>query len=642
MTDLWPRLEPLLVEAERPARYLNHEYGCVYKPEADFRFCMVYPDTYELGQANQALRILVNVVNARENMAAERAFLPAPAFCDTLRVEGLPLFSIESCAPLAEFDAVGITLPHELAATNVLETLDLAGIPLHADERAQDDPFVVGGGPCAFNPEPYAPFFDAFSIGEGEEALPDGLELIRRLRLQGCERASILHALAQEPGWYVPSLYDWRDEAQAQELGSWVEPLRADIPTCIEKRLFEGFATSPGWEPCVVPYTEVVHDRLNVEILRGCARGCRFCQAGMMYRPVRERTADNVVESVIQGFAETGYDEVSLTSLSSTDHSQIADILTRLNHACDGKGMRISVPSQRLDSFGVDMASLVAGQKKGGLTFAPEAGTQRLRDVINKNVTEDDLFGALDAAFSAGWRRCKLYFMIGLPTETDDDIKGIASLAQRAYDRMKAATPPEQRGSLRMSVSCALFVPKSQTPFQWDGQIPPEEALRRVNLLRHSVKYKAVEVHWHDPATSFVEAVMSRAGREGAAWVEAAWRRGARFDAWTECFCEDAWREAADEVGIDPASIAQSAYPVSRVMPWQHISTGVSTRFLARERRLADEGRTTPDCTFESCSACGACPTFDTDNQLAQPRITLAASVAAGERASEAEGESHA
>ena len=621
MTDLWPRLEPLLAAAERPARYLNHEFGCVYKPEADFRFCMVYPDTYELGQANQALRILVNVVNAVDGMAAERAFLPAPAMCDTLRAEGIPLFSIESCAPLAEFDAVGITLPHELAATNVLETLDLAGIPLHADERVESDPLVVGGGPCAYNPEPYAPFFDAFSIGEGEEALPRGLAVVRRLRAEGAARADILRALADEPGWYVPSLYRWRAEDEAQEAGSWIEPLEEGLPLRIEKSLFEGFAESPGWEPCIVPFTEVVHDRLNVEILRGCARGCRFCQAGMMYRPVRERSADNVVESVVQGLAETGYDEVSLTSLSSTDHSQIASILTRINRACDGKGVRISVPSQRLDSFGVDMAELVAGQKKGGLTFAPEAGTQRLRDVINKNVTEDDLFGALDAAFKAGWRRCKLYFMIGLPTETDDDIKGIASLAQRAYDRMKAATPPEQRGSLRMSVSCALFVPKAQTPFQWDGQIPPEEALRRVQLLRNSVKYRAVDVHWHDPATSFVEAVMSRAGREAAAWVEAAWRRGARFDAWTECFAEAAWREAADDVGIDPAAIAQTAYPTTRVMPWEHISTGVSTRWLARERRLADEGRTTPDCTFENCSACGACPTLGVDNELAQPRV---------------------
>ena len=322
----------------------------------------------------------------------------------------------------------------------------------------------------------------------------------------------------------------------------------------------------------------------------------------------------------MQGLAETGYDEVSLTSLSSTDHSQIAEILTRLNHACAGKGVRISVPSQRLDAFGVDMAGLVAGQKKGGLTFAPEAGTQRLRDVINKNVTEDDLFGAVDAAFSAGWRRCKLYFMIGLPTETDDDIKGIASLAQRAYDRAKAAVPPEQRGSVRVSVSCALFVPKAQTPFQWDGQISRDEALRRVGILRRSVKYKAVDVHWHDPETSFIEAVMSRGGREAAAWVEAAWRRGARFDAWTELFCEDAWREAAKEVGIDPEAIAETSYDTSRVMPFSHVSTGVSERFLALERARAEAGKTTPDCTFGKCTGCGACPALSAQNDLAEVR----------------------
>ena len=621
MTDLWPRLEPLLAAAERPARYLNHEFGCVYKPEAKFRFCMLYPDTYELGQANQALRILVNVVNAREGMVAERAFLPAAEFGDVMRREHIPLFSIESCAPVAEFDALGITLPHELAATNVLEALDLAGIPLHAADRAEGDPFVMAGGPCAFNPEPYAPFFDFFSIGEGEESLPEALEIIASLREQGASRREILRALANLEGCYVPGLYRWRDEDEAQEAGSWIEPLEEGLPCCINKRVFEGFAQSPGWEPCIVPFTEVVQDRLNVEVLRGCARGCRFCQAGMMYRPIRERSADNVVASVVKGLAETGYDEVSLTSLSTTDHSQIADILTRLNEQYAEAGVRISVPSQRLDSFGVDMAGLVAGRKKGGLTFAPEAGTQRLRDVINKQVTEEDLFGAVDAAFAAGWRRCKLYFMIGLPTETDDDIKGIASLVQRAYDRAKKATPPEQRGSIRMSVSCALFVPKAQTPFQWDGQIAPEEALRRVGVLRRSVKYRAIDVHWHDPSTSFVEAVMSRAGREAAVWVEAAWRRGARFDAWTEHFKEQAWREAAEEVGINPAAVAQGSYPTDRVMPWSHISTGVSTRFLALERRRAAAGVTTPDCTFERCAGCGACPGLGVDNELAAPRI---------------------
>ncbi|MEG1397648.1 MAG: TIGR03960 family B12-binding radical SAM protein, partial [Raoultibacter sp.] len=604
----------------RPARYIDHEWGATHKPEAAYRFCMVYPDTYELGQANQAIRILCNVVNACDDMAAERVFLPAPEFCDTLRQHHLPLFSVESCAPVAEFDCVGITLPHELAATNVLEVLDLAGIPLHTDQRGEDDPLVFAGGPCAFNPEPYAPFFDAFSLGEGEESVVEMLELHRRLRAEGATRAEILRALAQLPGCYVPSLYDWRDEQSAQAAGTWIAPREQGIPTVFEKRIFEGFAQSPAWEPCVVPFTEVVHDRLNVEILRGCTRGCRFCQAGMMYRPVRERSADNIVASVLAGLEQTGYDEVSLTSLSSTDHSQIAEILTRLNRECDEKGISVSIPSQRLDSFGVDMATLVAGKKRGGLTFAPEAGTQRLRDVINKNVTEDDLFNALDAAFAAGWRRCKLYFMIGLPTETDEDIRGIASLAQRAYNRMKQAVSPDQRGHIKMSISVALFVPKSQTPFQWDGQIAPEEAQRRVNVLRGSVKTRAIEVHWHDPSTSFVEAVMSRGGRECAAWVEEAWMRGARFDAWSECFKDEAWKQAAAAIGLDTDAVAQTTYGTSYVMPWEHIGTGVSPEFLRHERALAEEGTLTPDCSFDDCSVCGVCQSLKVAIQTQEVR----------------------
>ena len=619
--SIWPQIAPLVAKAERPSRYINHEWGSVYKPDAGFRFCMVYPDTYELGQANQALRILVNAVNAREGMVAERGFLPAPDMCDALREAGLPLFSIESCAPLGAFDVIGITLPHELAATNVLEALDLARVPLHADERAEDDPFVVAGGPCAFNPEPYAPFFDAIDIGEGEQSLPEGLEVIRTMRDRGASRHEIWRALSALDGWYVPALYRWRSADEAQEAGSWIEPLEGGLPTYIEKQVYRGFSESSGWEPCIVPFTEAVHDRLNVEILRGCARGCRFCQAGMMYRPVRERSADNIVSSVLEGLAATGYDEVSLTSLSSTDHSQIAEILSRLNAACAGTGVRISIPSQRLDSFGVGMADLVAGQKKGGLTFAPEAGTQRLRDVINKNVTEDDLFGAIDAAFASGWRRCKLYFMIGLPTETDDDIKGIARLVQQAYDRARSVVPPDQKGSIQISASVALFVPKAQTPFQWDGQIPPEEALRRVNLLRHSVKYRAITINWHDPKTSFVEAVMSRGGREAAALVEGAWHHGARFDAWTECFDEQAWRDAASELAFDVDVVAQTSYPTDYVMPWDHIGCGATTRWLAHERSLAEQGITTPDCTFDHCSACGVCMRLDASNQLARPRV---------------------
>lgn len=579
---------------------------------------MVYPDTYELGQSNQAVRILCNVIHRKEGMAAERAFLPAPQFCDVMREQSVPLFSLESCAPVKEFDVVGITLSHELAATNILEVLDLADIPLHADERGETDPIVLAGGPCAYNPEPFHRFFDAIGIGEGEESIGEVLEVCRSMKRRGSTRADILRAIARVEGQYVPSLYTFLDERDS-EGSEWVRP-KEGVPARIGKRVYSRFAESPAWEPCIVPFAEVVHDRLNVEVLRGCTRGCRFCQAGMIYRPVRERSADNIVESVLEGLDATGYDEVSLTSLSTTDHSQISEILTRLNTAVEGKGIRVSIPSQRLDSFGVDMAGLVAGQKRGGLTFAPEAGTQRLRDVINKNVSEENLFSAIEAAFSRGWRSCKLYFMIGLPTETDEDIVGIAHLAQAAYEHARVAVAPEQKGSVRISISCALFVPKPQTPFQWDGQISIEEALRRIRLLRDSISYRAIVVNWHDPSTSLIEAVLSRGGRECAALIERAWEKGARFDAWTESFREDAWHEAASELGLDLAQKAQEEIPIGRILPWDHIDSGVDGAFLRGERASAEEGITTRDCSFDSCVGCGVCPGLDIEITVQESR----------------------
>lgn len=611
--DLWPQFESLLSQAERPSRYLNHEWGCERNVYADYHFCMVYPDTYELGQPNQALRILCNAVNAYEEMDAQRGFLPPPEFGDVMRAHELPLCSLESCSPLVEFDAVGITLSHELAATNVLEVLDLAGIPLHADNRRESDPLIFAGGPCALNPEPYAPFFDLFSIGEGEESIPELLLQHKKLKEQGFSRESILRELAQVPGTYVPSLYEVLDEESAQVYGAYVKPRAEGVPKTIEKRVFDGFATSPAYEPCIVPFAEVIHDRLNVEVLRGCTRGCRFCQAGMMYRPVRERSADSIVSGVEEGLLATGYDEVSLTSLSTTDHSQIGEILDRLNVACRNKGIQISIPSQRLDSFGVDMATKVAGQKRGGLTFAPEAGSQRLRDAINKNVTEDDLLKAIEAAFSNGWRRCKLYFMIGLPTETDDDVRAIAHLAEAAYLKALEVIDKSQKGNVKISISCALFVPKPQTPFQWDGQISPEEALRRVGLIRETLRRRAIDLNWHDPQASFIEAAMSRGGRVCAQWVEAAWKKGARFDAWTEHFKQDAWEQAAEEIGFDARSLAQSNFTWGSVVPWSHIDMGIHEDFLVAERNRADSEETTPDCSFDECSNCGVCQNLSVD-----------------------------
>ena len=612
--DLWPRLEPLVRATSRPSRYVNHEWGARIKADADFHYCMVYPDTYELGQPNQAVRILVNCVNAAPHLAAERAYLPAADFCDRLREEGIPLCSLESCSPLADFDVVGITMPHELCATNICEVLDLAAIPVLAAERTETDPIIMGGGPCAFNPEPFTPFFDIINVGEGEESMPELLTLIRKLKREGRPRAEIVTACASVSGTYIPSAYAELPEDEARARGVKYAPkpeYAGQVPDLVLKRVFDGFAETSCWEPCIVPYTEIVHDRLNVEILRGCTRGCRFCQAGMMYRPVRERPADNIVAGVMEGLAKTGYEEVSLTSLSTTDHSQIAEILTRLGALTQGTGVRVSIPSQRLDSFGVEMAHLIAGQKKGGLTFAPEAGTQRLRDVINKNVTEEDLLGAVRAAVLAGWHRCKLYFMIGLPTETDEDVVGIAECAHRVLRCARETMPKDAKGGFTVSLSVAVFVPKAQTPFQWDPQITPEEVRRRVSLIKHSVRSRAIDVHWHDPETSFVEAVMSRGGREAGRWVYEAWRRGARFDAWTEQFRRDAWEEAAQVCGIDPAAVARAELSPDAPLPWSHISTGVSVEYLRLERERAAAGITTPDCSFEACTGCGACMALD-------------------------------
>ena len=616
--DLWPQVEPLLSRVERPARYLNHEWGCAAPvAEGDFAFCMIYPDTYELGQANQAVRILVNAVNAMGGMGAERAFLPAVDMADLMREEGVPLFSLESCRPVADFDVVGITLPHELAATNVLETLDLAGIPLRTADRAEGDPIVLAGGPCAYNPEPYAPFFDVILVGEGEEQLPETLALIRELRASGAPRADILREVARRVGGaYVPSLYRWRSEDEAQAAGSWAEPLFDDVPRVVHKRVFEGFADSPALEPMIVPYTEVVHDRLNVEILRGCARGCRFCQAGMTYRPVRERSADQIVSSVIQGLEKTGYDEVSLTSLSTTDHSCIRDVLGRLNRRLEDTGIRVSIPSQRLDSFGVDMAESVAGEKKGGLTFAPEAGSQRMRDIINKNVTEEDLDRAAKAAFEAGWNRMKLYFMMGLPGERDEDIVAIANLADHVLELGRSVVPKARRGSISVSISVSVFIPKAATPFQWCPQLDYDDVKRRQKLLITSVRNRAVRVHYHDAETSLIEAALSRAGRDMTPVIIDAWRAGSRFDAWVEHFSLDIWKEAAAKNGIDLNELVHLPYELDWRLPWEHVSPGCTRGFLEREYRRSLEGVTTPDCTRTSCTGCGICPTLHAKNVL--------------------------
>jgi radical SAM family uncharacterized protein len=606
----WRRFEPLLARCEKPSRYLDHEYNAIHKEPGtyDFHTVMVYPDVYEVGQPNQAVAILSDTMNRMENVYCERAYLPWVDMIAAMRDEGLPLVTLETYTPLAELDMVGITLPHEMAFTNVLEVLDLAGIPLHAVERGVDDPLVCAGGPCVYNPEQVAPFFDAIMIGEGEEVIVEFVELLRAAKASGLSREETLRALAGLSGVYVPSLYEVTEGV--------ARPLDPVAPELIMKRVLADFDASPIDLSPIVPFQEIVHDRFNVEVLRGCCRGCRFCQAGMIYRPVRERSADGIVAAAVRGLLCTGYDEVSLTSLSTTDHSQIEPILRRLNHAFAGQGVAISIPSQRLDRFGVEMARLVAGTKKGGLTLAPEAGTQRLRDRINKNITEDDLMNAITHAFEAGWRHAKLYFMIGLPGETDEDVAGIARLANAAYARAKESVPERDRGNVRLGISCAVFVPKAATPFQWCGQISPEEIDRRIALLRASSIHRGIDVRWHDARTAQVEAALARGGREMATVIEAAWRQGARFDAWTEHFDFACWVSAASSVGIDLAAAAQRSWQLDDALPWDHISCGVNKEYLIREYRRAEQGQTTPDCSFETCTGCGVCPELGVETVL--------------------------
>lgn len=618
--DRFCDIEPLLDRVEKPSRYIDHEWGTLTRQDADWRACLIYPDVYEVGLPNQGLAILYAILNREEGLSCERAYVPWVDMADAMRAAGVPLLSLEGAAPVASFDIVGFHVPHEMACTNYLEALDLAGIPLTSAERGEDDPIVIAGGPSIWNPEPISAFFDAILVGEGEESIVEVCREHKRLRDAGASRAEILRALAKVPGTYVPSLYEERHDEPCTRHGYIVPRPGEDVPARVLKRVARDFGATDPLTQSVMPYTQLVHDRLSIEVLRGCARGCRFCQAGITYRPVRERTADQVVSAVVTGLERTGYDEVSLTSLSTTDHSQCAQILSRLNRRLDETGISVSIPSQRLDSFGVDMALEVAGEKKGGLTFAPEAGSQRLRDIINKNVTEEDLERAARAAFEAGWRRMKLYFMMGLPGETDEDIVAIARLAERVVDIAHEVVPKGQRGGISVSISVAVFIPKAQTPFQWCAQLDDEEVKRRQRLLVSSVTSRQVRVHYHDADTSLIEAALSRGGRDLTPVIIGAWRRGARFDAWTEQFDLARWIDAAEEVGIDLREVAHEPFGLDDRLPWEHVSPGVSTGYLKREWRRALEGKTTEDCTRTSCTGCGICPALGAENVLAGER----------------------
>jgi radical SAM family uncharacterized protein len=587
----------ILSKVTRPARYAGGEWNAIVKDwdSTPLRLALAYPDVYDIGMSNMGLAILYDILNAQPDVLAERVFAPWPDMEKELRAQSLPLFSLENRRSLAEFDAIGFSLGYELTYTNVLNMLDLAGLPLHAAERTSAHPLVLAGGTAALNPEPLAAFVDAFVLGDGEEPVLEIAEALRQATAQATPRRQLLRELARIDGVYVPSLYnvDYNDDGTVKE----VRPLDG-APAKVRRRFLERLSPSPV-RP-IVPFMQTVHDRAAIEIQRGCVRGCRFCQAGIVYRPRRERTSTEVLDTARAILDGSGYDELGLLSLSTADHSEIIPIVEALRREF-GEGLAVALPSLRVDSFSVRLAAAAAGPGRRNITFAPEAGSQRLRNVINKPTTDDDLLQAAEAAFGHGWTKVKLYFMVGLPTETLEDIQGIIELAGAVKD----AGRRQHGGRAQVKVSTSIFVPKPHTPFQWAAQPAEAEINARHEHLRRGLKRLGIAFSWNDPRQTMLEAMLSRGDRRLSAVIERAWRLGARFDAWNELLDLAAWRTALAEEGLDAAFYARRARDEFETLPWSHLDSGVSEAFLRGEWRKALAEETTPECRVGPCNVCG-------------------------------------
>ena len=595
------RYAALLRRVEKPGRYTGGEFGEVYKENMPVRMCFCFPDTYEIGMSNLGMKILTGALNRLEFLGCERCFAPWADMEAELRKTGTKLFALESGDPLDAFDVVAFTMQYELCYTNVVNMLRLAGIPPLARDRGEDAPLILGGGPCTYNPEPMADFFDIFSIGEGEEALPELLTLYYECRENGLSKREFLRRAAGLEGFYVPSLYDVTYNADGT-LASFA-PNCAEAPARITKRVIPDLDTAYFPTDAAVPFLETVHDRVTMETSRGCIRGCRFCQAGIVYRPYREKSVEKISSCAADCVRYSGYSEISLSSLSISDYSEIRRLIDELLGWTEPRSISLSLPSMRIDAFYGELMRKVMSVRKSGLTFAPEAGTQRLRDVINKNITEAEILAGCREAFDNGRTSLKLYFMNGLPTETDADIEGIAALAQRIVDAFYETKRNGKGFNVTVSVSC--FVPKPFTPFQWEAQDSIAALERKQQLLRDAIRTRKITYHYHDAHVSYIEAVFARGDRRLSRAILEAVDRGERLDGWDEFFRFDTWMEAFAAAGIDPDFYAARRRPYTELLPWDHIDCGVSRAFLVRESEKAHAGDTTPDCRTQ-CAGCGA------------------------------------